>query len=531
MKIGHKFVLKLFLCFLPIPFLLWQPGCSDKSDPTDPIINPSVSITSPAAWDTVSGTINFSADASNTNLIRFYCDNLEIGNDNSAPFSMLWNSQNVNDGTHTLKVAAEGTSGSAEAQVQIITSNGLTGIVITVIPAMASVQTGQTQQFNAQVTGSTNTAVTWTVDEGSTHGSISTTGLYTAPSMVPSPPRATIRATSVADPSKSSTAVVTITSSGVAAEVITLCQSSFNSANEAGELGTEAVALAAEAVWGASELNGGNLTLSGTLTQSAQGSDVWTYSANPTNKLVLIYAGGPVVEFTFTTFNGYLNGTWEDFIDQHNIDFTVFVQNQTNLRIQSESGFVATGYSKSLKTGAIPEWRREWQRIITGTTLHEGEIVTLNLVHNGEEYGSIEPGWTHLMHDENYSGTISSPSAQMTISQSSYMSRLHDSNTATHVLNGQLTNNSSFVLNGITYKYENAHAAWAAGSTLSSGDFNVVIDTNYWKAQGTMLKNGQLFGNIQFTGPVVANAYGGPDLVLHLTTGEDIFLHTLVPYP
>ena len=305
----------------------------------------------------------------------------------------------------------------------------------------------------------------------------------------------------------------------------------FNSGYDVADLGDESVDLAAEAVWGASGLNGATLTLTGTLTQTAPGSDVWTYSPNPSNKLLVVYAGGPTIELEFSQFNGYLNGTWQDFTEQHQIDFTVFIQGQTDLRIQSQSGFVSAGpFPKS--SWDLPEWDRQWQRIMTGNTVYEGVMYTLNVTHQGAENGSIEPGWTYLAHDETYTGTISSASTQMNLSQSSYTSRLHNSNTGTHVLNGQLTNNSTATLNGVMYEFHNAHAAWAAGSSLNNpGAFNIVIDTNYWAVQGNVTRDGQLFGTLQFTGPVVANAYGGPDLVLHLTTGEDIFLHTLVPWP
>ena len=78
-------------------------------------------------------------------------------------------------------------------------------------------QTGATQQFAAAVAGTTNTTVTWSVNGvvggNSTVGTISTTGLYTAPAAVPSPDVVTIKATSVADPSKSGSATVTITAS------------------------------------------------------------------------------------------------------------------------------------------------------------------------------------------------------------------------------------------------------------------------------------------------------------------------------
>lgn len=525
--------LRIFFLSLFVYLGLLNLFCSDKSDPTRPVPAPTVSITSPVAGDTISGAIQISATASNATIVKFYCSGSEIGTDDSSPFSVNWNSTTIGDGSHNLRVRAEGDGGSAEDQIQVTIHNGQTGVIVTVSPDTATVQVGQSKQFNALVTGTSNTAVTWSVLEGNSWGNISNTGLYTAPTVLPSPAVATVKATSVADPSKSATALVTLTGTGgISQEEIKLCQEIFNAGYDVADLGDETVNLAAEAVWGASELNGNNLTLTGTLTQTAQGSDIWTYNPNPTNKLIVIFAGGPTVEFTFSVFNGYLNGTWEDFTEQHTLNFTVFIQGQTNLQVQSQSGFVSANPKLISSPGYVPAWTREWQRVLTGTTLYEGEMLSLNVTHTGTEYGSIEPGWTELKYDENYSGTVNSPSSEIIISQYSYNSRIHNSNAGIHVLNGQLTNNSSATFNGVTYNFQSVHAAWAAGSSLNDpGAFNIVIDTNYWVAQGVMLKNGEHFGTVQFTGPVVANAYGGPDLILHLNTGEDIFLHTLVPWP
>ncbi|HEV2395746.1 MAG TPA: Ig-like domain-containing protein [Candidatus Sulfotelmatobacter sp.] len=75
----------------------------------------------------------------------------------------------------------------------------------------ATLAPGQTAQFTATVTGTTNTAVTWTVDNvnggDSAHGTISSLGLYTAPQ---SAGTHTVTATSVADNTKSASAAVTV---------------------------------------------------------------------------------------------------------------------------------------------------------------------------------------------------------------------------------------------------------------------------------------------------------------------------------
>src|SRR2546430_12626961 len=88
-------------------------------------------------------------------------------------------------------------------------------IDVSVTPAAASVQTGGTQTFTATVTNTTNKAVTWQVNGitgGNTSvGTISTTGVYTAPATVPSPAMVTVTAVSVADPTRSGSARVTVT--------------------------------------------------------------------------------------------------------------------------------------------------------------------------------------------------------------------------------------------------------------------------------------------------------------------------------
>ena len=91
--------------------------------------------------------------------------------------------------------------------------NGTAGRVISVSvsPSGVNVVVGTMQQMTATVTESFNTAVTWSVVGGSANGTISSSGLYTAPATVPTPAQVTIIATSQRDPTKSGLATVTIT--------------------------------------------------------------------------------------------------------------------------------------------------------------------------------------------------------------------------------------------------------------------------------------------------------------------------------
>src|ERR1700747_3270769 len=77
--------------------------------------------------------------------------------------------------------SAADTTVSASATITITQS-----VSVSVSPSTASVGVGQTQQFTATVTGTTNAAVTWSVAGGAANGTITASGLYTAPSSVPS---------------------------------------------------------------------------------------------------------------------------------------------------------------------------------------------------------------------------------------------------------------------------------------------------------------------------------------------------------
>ena len=88
-------------------------------------------------------------------------------------------------------------------------------VQVTVSPSTANLAPSGTQQFTAAVTGTTNTAVTWSVNGAtggnSTVGTVSNTGLYVGPASVSSPLSVTVAATSVQDPTQSATANVTVT--------------------------------------------------------------------------------------------------------------------------------------------------------------------------------------------------------------------------------------------------------------------------------------------------------------------------------
>ena len=125
----------------------------------------------------------------------------------------------VSSNSSVIVTASDGT-GQANASVTVVPP--ATSVSVSISPTSASVQVGQSKQFTATISGTTNTAVNWLVNGGlggnSTVGTISSAGLYTAPASVPAN-SVTVTAQSAYDSTSSATATVTVTPSSTPVSV------------------------------------------------------------------------------------------------------------------------------------------------------------------------------------------------------------------------------------------------------------------------------------------------------------------------
>ncbi len=87
-------------------------------------------------------------------------------------------------------------------------------------PATATLTPGQSQQFNAKVSGASNKEVNWSLSPSL--GSISNTGLYTAPASIALAEKVTVTATSAADGSKSASSLVYLNPPANAAQQVNI---------------------------------------------------------------------------------------------------------------------------------------------------------------------------------------------------------------------------------------------------------------------------------------------------------------------
>ncbi len=182
-------------------------GGSKSSSSTPPPAVVAVATNVSAATVASTGTMTFTASVT--------------GSSNTA---VTWSVQEANGGTitaggvytppstagtyHVLATSQADPTKVATIAVTVTAAPPPASVSVSVTAASGTVYANLTDQFTATVTGSSNTAVTWTITEGSAGGTISATGLYAAPSTAGT---YHVVATSQADTTKSKSLPVTVT--------------------------------------------------------------------------------------------------------------------------------------------------------------------------------------------------------------------------------------------------------------------------------------------------------------------------------
>src|ERR1700683_1823243 len=114
--------------------------------------------------------------------------------------------------TESCNITATSQADTTKSASATVTVTAASVVAVSISPGSASLISGTTQQFTANVTGTSNTAVTWST----TGGTVTTNGLYTAPATAGT---YTVTATSQANTSKSASATVAVTAPVVALSI------------------------------------------------------------------------------------------------------------------------------------------------------------------------------------------------------------------------------------------------------------------------------------------------------------------------
>ncbi len=168
------------------------------------------------------------------------------------------------------------------------TSGGIStlpsNVVVTIQPTSATLFLGQPQQFQASVTGTSNTSVTWNVNGvpggSASTGTISSVGLYAAPAILPAPAGVTVSAASDADLSATASANVTLKDD----IVVTVSPPSVSVPTMGAQVFTASVSgtgsPSTAVTWSVNGISGGNSTI-GTIAANGSSTAMYTAPAVP----------------------------------------------------------------------------------------------------------------------------------------------------------------------------------------------------------------------------------------------------------
>jgi hypothetical protein len=134
----------------------------------------------------------------------------------------------ANPAVSLIAVSHADASRSASAAITVVAASGSISVMVSPPYAFIPAGSSSTQQFFARVGGTANQSVTWTVASGvsgsgcagTACGSVSASGLYTAPSLAPSPNAILVVATSQDDPTKFASATIALTSGPVIEQIL-----------------------------------------------------------------------------------------------------------------------------------------------------------------------------------------------------------------------------------------------------------------------------------------------------------------------
>jgi hypothetical protein len=233
-------------------------------------------------------------------------------------------------GSHTVTAAiAADSSVTAKATVTV----GMTAVT----PSSVLMAPSTTQQFTASIQGFSNTAVTWSVDSVSggsaTVGTITSAGLYTAPTAIGSH---TVTATSTADTSATASASVVVSTISVTPATATVIATNTQQFT-ANVPGASNVSL----IWSVDGTVGGNsavgqISTAGLYTAPAQSGSHTITAAGSSNPSFNATAMVSVFVFTISPTSAFLSPSGSQ-------QFTASIQGLTNTSVTWSVDGVANG--------------------------------------------------------------------------------------------------------------------------------------------------------------------------------------------
>ena len=193
---------------LAVASILASCGGTSNSSTPPPASNVTVSLNQSSMNVAVGGTAQFTATVKGTTntAVNWSVDGVAGGNATTGTVSAsgLYTAPAAAGSHKVTATSVAETSASASAAVTV-------GALGAISPTAAFLPPSGTQQFSSSIQGFSNTSITWAVNQvtggNASFGTITTAGLYTAPTQ---PGTYTVTATSAADSSVTASATVTV---------------------------------------------------------------------------------------------------------------------------------------------------------------------------------------------------------------------------------------------------------------------------------------------------------------------------------
>ncbi|QSQ22165.1 hypothetical protein JY651_44735 [Pyxidicoccus parkwayensis] len=189
---------------------------SSKSDSAtitvDPIVVPTVAVTVTPKTATVAvdGSVSLSASVTGTSNTQVLWT-VQGGDANGYVSTTGVYRAPSQAGTYTVTATSVADASKSDSATITVNPVVVPTVAVSVTPKTATVEQGAVVNLSASVTGTSVVAVTWAVAGGSANGTVTSSGVYTAPNK---PGTYTVTATSVADASKSDSATITVPVAG-----------------------------------------------------------------------------------------------------------------------------------------------------------------------------------------------------------------------------------------------------------------------------------------------------------------------------
>jgi hypothetical protein len=389
---------------------------------------------------------------------------------------------------------------------------------ITVSPDSAVVSAGGVHQFQAEVFDAPSPDVLWSVVGGPAYGTVTAKGLYTAPLVLPTPAQARVRAHCAADTIEAHDALVDLVQ-GPPADEAALLTLLTGTGRTVMRISNQLVGMAGTAALTATRLNNGVHTLTGRLTE-APGE--YRYAASDDGWLTVVPRSGPTWSIRYLRFETM---DWRSSSDWWMEGF----QFQGELDCLLASGGYETHVVNSSR--AASDWQKptnvckatEFERTLSGTfAILDGDVLTCGLSHRGK---TIECS-NGIETDETIAGTAGIGGMNLALDER-YEANEGGSWDAppwtgwrlwTVSLNSTgVFRDREFTMQGMRTSGHYFLESWYHGGWTDW--------TQHWLAEGKLLKNGEPYGTVLFTGPVVTGV-AGPDAVLDYSFGQRVTVKT-----